>query len=213
LDHPHAVTTAEQIAMHRLAADLAGQGWGHAEQFISGSRLAELSDTVKALWEQGQFQPAGVGRGVSSRLNSGVRGDYTLWLEECTAPAVSGFVRHELEALRRVLNAVTYLGLFEFEGQLAVYPPGAGYARHVDQFRDAGERLVSVVFYLNEVWHAGDGGELCLYPSGQAQERSIVISPVPGTLVVFLSAGMSHEVRPAARPRFSLSGWFRRRAA
>lgn len=211
LDRLHAAATAEQRALHRLASDLAGQGWVIAKQFISGNRLAELSDAVKALWEQGQFHPAGIGRGVTSRRHGGIRGDYSLWLDECTVPAVTGFVRHELEALRRAVNAATCLGLFEFEGHLAVYPPGAGYARHLDQFQDAGERLVSVVLYLNAVWHAGGGGELCLYPPKQPEEQSIVIPPLPGTLVVFLSAGMPHEVRPAGQMRFSLSGWFRRR--
>lgn len=211
LDCLHTAAVAEPSALNRLTSDLAEQGWALAQQFISGNRLAELSDAAKALWEQGQFHPASIGRSVTSQRHGGIRGDYTLWLDECPAPAVTGFVRHELEALRRAINAATCLGLFEFEGHLAVYPPGAGYARHLDQFQDAEERLVSVVLYLNEVWRAGSGGELCLYPPGDPEGQSIVIPPLPGTLAVFLSADMPHEVHPAGQLRFSLSGWFRRR--
>ena len=35
--------------------------------------------------------------------------------------------------LRRALNRRLYLGLFEFEAQFLLYPPGGFYARHVEQ--------------------------------------------------------------------------------
>ena len=35
--------------------------------------------------------------------------------------------------------------------------------------------------------------------------------PQAGTLALFLSADMPHEVLPATRERLSLTGWFRRR--
>ncbi len=35
--------------------------------------------------------------------------------------------------------------------------------------------------------------------------------PQLGTLAVFLSANLPHEVLPATRERLSLTGWFRRR--
>jgi SM-20-related protein len=38
------------------------------------------------------------------------------------------------------------------------------------------------------------------------------VQPEGGTLACFLSADFEHEVLPAARPRLSLTGWFRRRA-
>ena len=37
------------------------------------------------------------------------------------------------------------------------------------------------------------------------------LSDEPGSLLVFLSADMPHEVLPATRDRLSLTGWFRRR--
>ena len=40
-------------------------------------------------------------------------------------------------------------------------------------------------------------------------EPAGLIAPKPGTLVVMLSERIPHEVRPAARERLSLAGWFR----
>ena len=62
--------------------------------------------------------------------------------------------------------------------------------------------------YLNDGWQAEDGGQLRLYlADGQVRD----VLPEAGTLVVFLSADIPHEVLPASRDRLSLTGWFRRR--
>jgi SM-20-related protein len=37
------------------------------------------------------------------------------------------------------------------------------------------------------------------------------VAPVGGTLVAFLSERFHHEVLPARRERYSLTGWFTRR--
>jgi SM-20-related protein len=37
------------------------------------------------------------------------------------------------------------------------------------------------------------------------------VLPQAGSLLLFLSADMPHEVLPASRDRLSLTGWFRRR--
>jgi len=39
------------------------------------------------------------------------------------------------------------------------------------------------------------------------------VLPEGGKLVVFLSESMEHEVLPASRERFSLTGWLRLRGA
>ncbi|MGA9851405.1 MAG: 2OG-Fe(II) oxygenase [Gammaproteobacteria bacterium] len=202
----------EQTAFNRVTGDLTRQGWAVCERFLSQGSLAGLAGAIRKLWEQGRFHKAGIGRKTVPQLHSDIRGDYILWLEDCATPVISRFVAQELESLRQALNAATYLGLYEFEGHLAVYPPGCGYARHVDQFRNAQERLVSLVLYLNEGWRAEEGGELCLYPPSLPQGRSVAVPPIGGTLAVFLSAEMPHEVLPATRYRFSLSGWFRSRS-
>jgi len=107
------------------------------------------------------------------------------------------------------INRELTLGLFEFEGHYAHYAPGAHYARHRDRFRDDDARVLSCVLYLNEGWCDENGGALRLYVD-PGSHRDVL--PVGGTLAIFLSAQFEHEVLPATRSRWSIAGWFRRRA-
>jgi SM-20-related protein len=97
----------------------------------------------------------------------------------------------------------------DFEGHYAIYPPGARYERHRDRFRDDDARVLSCVLYLNDAWHASDGGALRLY---LPHDETLDVLPEAGTFVAFLSAELDHEVRPASRERAAITGWFRRRA-
>ena len=68
--------------------------------------------------------------------------------------------------------------------------------------------MVSTVVYLNQNWGAEDGGELVLYRD-DADQEGIKVTPLMGTIVVFLSEEFPHEVLPANRDRFSIAGWYR----
>ena len=68
--------------------------------------------------------------------------------------------------------------------------------------------MLSVVLYLNEDWHADDGGALRIHVDDGATRD---VLPEGGTLVAFLAADFEHEVLPATRPRLAVSGWFRTR--
>jgi SM-20-related protein len=103
------------------------------------------------------------------------------------------------------LNRESFLGLLELELHYAAYPPGAGYARHVDQPRGKATRKVSLVLYLNRDWSPDAGGELRIFG---AEESSRDVQPLAGRLVCFLTAGQEHCVRAATRERLSLTGWF-----
>jgi SM-20-related protein len=118
-----------------------------------------------------------------------------------------------MDSLRQALNRELLLGLEELEAHFALYPPGAGYARHRDRFRDDDARVLSTVFYLNPDWREADGGALRLHLPACAPVAHRDFFPVAGTLVVFLSADFEHEVLPASRDRLSIAGWMRRTAA
>jgi SM-20-related protein len=115
---------------------------------------------------------------------------------------------YALDALRLGANRALQLGLFELEAHYAIYPPGAGYAQHVDRFRDDDARVLSLVLYLNAGWHADEGGALRLMTTDGGR---IEVAPHGGTLVTFLADRFPHEVRAATRERISIAGWFRRR--
>ena len=120
------------------------------------------------------------------------------------------------DALRLFLNRRLFLGLDTFESHFAHYAPGAFYRKHRDAFRDAGapaatRRVLSVVAYVNAGWGAEDGGELVIYDDAGETPLQRVL-PLAGTLVVFLSEDVPHEVCSARRDRYSIAGWYRVRA-
>lgn len=149
------------------------------------------------------FHPAAVGRGTDEQRNRFVRRDLIHWVDE--RDALLAPWRDWTESLRVHLNRRLFLGLFSFESHVAHYRPGDFYRTHVDAFRGEANRVVSLVCYLNEGWQAGDGGELVLYTDLGA----VTVPPVRGTVALFLSEEIPHEVKPAQRDRLSVTGWFR----
>jgi SM-20-related protein len=140
-----------------------------------------------------------------------VRTDRILWLDPAGLTGAQRICSERLEAVRLAVNRLMFLGLHELEAHYAVYPPGAFYRRHLDQFRGLERRQLSCVLYLNEDWREQDGGAVRLYRERDAAEHFAEVLPTGGRLVTFLSARFPHEVLPARRERFSISGWFLRR--
>lgn len=199
--------SATLASIQALAGALSGRDWTLREGFIAADRVAALCGEAEKLRAEGAFHAAGIGHDAGRQTH--IRGDEILWFDAESAPLASALAARELEILRRAVNAATYLGLEDFEGHYAVYPPGAGYTRHLDGFREGNRRVLSLVLYLNEAWIPEYGGALRLYPEG---ESPVTVQPCGGTLVCFLSERVPHEVLPAGRTRLSLTGWFRRRA-
>jgi len=190
-----------------LIEGIAGPGWVAMPEFLPAALVAALAARARQRHAAGDFRAAAIGSGTSRQIVAEVRGDEIHWLDRDPCAAEQEFLRR-LEELRLALNRELQLGLFECECHYALYPPGAVYARHVDQFAGDARRIVSTVLYLNEAWSADDGGQLRLYleDGGHAD-----VLPEGGTLALFLSERFAHEVLPASRERLSLAGWFRRR--
>lgn len=151
------------------------------------------------------FRPARVGRDLRRRRRPAIRSDRIRWLSP-DDPVEARWLGW-MQDLRLHLNRHQFLGLFHFESHFACYPPGARYLRHRDSFKGAANRVLSCVVYLNEDWTPEQGGELVIYAE---DDRTLVqVLPCFATLVVFLSEDFPHEVLPAKRERFSVTGWFR----
>ena len=198
-------------AIDRICAAIADEGFAVEAEFLPQANVAKLADEAREREAAGEFHAAGVGHGAARVQRSDVRGDRILWLDQSLASLAQRPFWQALDALRLALNETLLLGLFSFEGHYALYPPGAYYRRHRDQFRGAGSsdiRVISCAMYLNENWTLADGGALRIYDG----ERVRDLLPVAGTLVCFLSDRFEHEVLPATRERLALTGWFRRRA-
>ncbi len=199
--------------LDRIVTDLAGSGRSVYPGFLSPDEVRALREETNELLREGSFQRAGVGSGADFKVRPEIRSDLILWLEEPFTPAQLPYL-YLLEDLRLAINRTLYLGLFGFEGHLAIYPPGAFYQKHLDRFLGAGDdgsRIVSTVLYLNEDWKPEDGGQIRLYDSPEDGSAWQDVLPAGGTLVTFLSDSVCHEVLPASRERMSLTGWFTRR--
>ncbi|KIY91652.1 hypothetical protein MNEG_16311 [Monoraphidium neglectum] len=114
---------------------------------------------------------------------------------------------------------------------------GAFYACHLDNpgpdapgARDGppglrvADRAVTAILYLNPAWGPGDGGQLRLWrpssgndPGGEGgggggggggeEGGYLDVEPLGGRLLLFRSADVEHEVRPARARRWALSAW------
>jgi SM-20-related protein len=166
--------------------------------------VAEIT-AARALADQLRYRSAGVGR--DRVLDSRVRGDSIAWLEDTDDAPGWAPVRQLLADVRAAANEAAWLGLVDEEIQVARYADGAQYARHVDAIRGDPARALTAILYLNPGWQPEDGGELEVW----VDETSQRIAPIGGRLVVFLSARLAHAVRPALRPRYAVTAWYRTR--
>jgi SM-20-related protein len=195
----------------RIADALASDGWIVLPKALSTEATAALAAEIRDQFAAGVFHRAGVGKSGQLQVVNEVRGDHVNWLEQDSAAPLQRAWLDWLQQLSGELNRHLYLGLQEFEGHAAIYPPGSFYKKHLDQFRGTSERSVTAILYLNQNWQAQDGGQLRLYLDDDCHAYRD-IQPEAGTLVVFLAARFYHEVLTSQRERIALTGWFKRRS-
>ncbi|NVK56561.1 MAG: 2OG-Fe(II) oxygenase [Alteromonadaceae bacterium] len=196
-------TAAPEPLFASIADDILQRGYcimPNALPMALTSRLTEYAHNAVG------FDPAGIGRNRQYQQNEFVRTDEICWIQGTSA--VTAAWLNWMDCLKVYLNSRLFLGLFSYESHFAHYPPGSFYKRHFDAFQGQSNRILSTVLYLNPEWGHEDGGELVIY-SPQNQSESVNVTPLAGTLAVFLSEEFPHEVLPAKRDRFSIAGWFR----
>lgn len=194
-------------ALAEIADGLARDGWAVSRRGYSEEVVAGLAAEARLLHAEGCFRPAGVGHGRRRTVREDVRRDEVLWLDSSCPTPVQARYWEEVERIRTELNLLLFLGLQDFESHLAAFPPGGFYRKHLDRFSEVDERALSSVLFLNPGWRSEDGGALRLH----LETGGVDVSPEAGTLVVFRSELVWHEVLPASAPRFSATGWYRRR--
>lgn len=190
--------------MDQLEQGLLQNGFAILRGFLSDDIVSLLRQEVSRLDDRGLLKPAATGRGLQTKVRTDIRGDRIFWLDS------SHFLMEKFDSIRVFLNQTFYLGLNSFECHFAIYPPGSFYQKHLDRHRDSDARVVSVVLYLNEQWLESDGGSLNLYARDQHDLLAAKIVPQGGTLACFMSGEIWHEVTVTTRPRYTITGWFRR---
>jgi len=98
------------------------------------------------------------------------------------------------------------------EVKFAYYPSGGRYQRHLDAMNVGLQaREYSFVLYLNQNWTPKDGGCLRIFREvSPGDEVFLDVAPAPGTMVVFKSDTVPHEVLSTNSKRVAIVGWFNR---
>ena len=197
---------------NRLSAivkDLSTRGWTHQPALLSSDMTSALRADLAGLAEQQALTLGGVGRESQFAVARDVRRAKITWLDGKSS-AQRAFMDFA-ETLRIALNRELFLGLFEFEANYALYPVGGFYQRHLDSFRGARNRVVSLVAYLNESWEEHYGGALAIFMSDAPVNAEPVcrIAPHPGDVVLMLSEDIPHAVEPTHRERLAIAAWWR----
>jgi SM-20-related protein len=191
------------IQFDPIVDNLAEYGYAVADQFLSQAEVAailNLDDFIKGME---RFKKAGIGKNQSQQINEGIRGDYIQWLDKNSSPPAVQTYLNRLNELVQYFNQTLFLSMKEFEVHMTIYPVGTYYKRHLDQFKNDDHRKLSVICYLNENWKEEHGGQLRMH----LKDQTIDILPEAGRLVCFRSDQIEHEVLPATRERYSITGW------
>lgn len=188
---------------------MATQDWAVSHEIFPEDFCRALARECRQLHEAGTFNKASIGPTPAKKLNHEIRGDYTLWLDEQTGSELQKRFMQQLDLIKQKLNESFYLGLKRFECHFALYPPGTGYDKHVDNHRGSSSRRITFILYLNEEWQKEHGGELSIYDPLDENHLIQQVEPRLGTFVLFRSEVFPHQVEKSHTPRMSLTGWIR----
>ncbi|WP_027418729.1 2OG-Fe(II) oxygenase [Crocinitomix catalasitica] len=169
------------------------------DNFIDDDMFQEISTFFEEKLVANDLEKAGIGAMGLHVVEKKIRGDYVYWLEENELSAYFSMIQEMMDQIRRLC----FVSLSDFECHLAHYPAGTFYKKHVDQFKERNNRIISFVLYLNEDWKKGDGGELIIHK----EKGKIVVEPIKNRLILFKSADVLHEVAMTNEKRLSITGW------
>ena len=186
----------------KITERLVSDGYIVINDAIDGTTASDLLHILK---DESGFKKAGISSSDDLHLDASRRRDKTRWLDEDNG-AQSEFLAFA-DGLKKYLNRSLYLGLKTYESHFAIYEEGDFYEKHLDAFRGEKNRVVTTVYYLNDSWSEGDGGELLVYDANDKELARVM--PRANSLVVFMSEKFPHEVLPAKAKRYSIAGWFR----
>ena len=189
----------------RIADDIQNKGYSinlNALPLSLGSDLLERINTMGAE----QFEHGRIGREQLLMKNQFVRKDGICWITG-ESDAGRDWLQWTTE-MQTFLNRRLLLGLFSFESHFSHYAVGDFYKCHMDAHKGDANRVLSIVVYLNPEWLPESDGELVLYKD-ESDKKGIKVTPMFGTVVVFLSEEFPHEVLVTQRDRYAIAGWFR----
>lgn len=188
-----------------ICFDLERKSWSVRENALPAALAKALRNRAGSA-DIPAYKAAGIGRSDGFHTNASERRDKISWIDQ-SHPADQAWCAWA-DALQAALNKNLYLGLNRFESHFSRYETGDFYRKHLDAFTGTGNRRISIVTYLNDDWLVSDGGALALY-TGADNPEIINVPPKMGTIVIFLSTDIAHEVLVTDKTRYSIAGWYR----
>jgi SM-20-related protein len=217
---------------------LSTEGYVIIPNFLPQDLVDELRDDILQLRSGGAFREAKIGQDSTNSLNRSIRIAETCFIgrnrPELTRITGSDSVRDRSNGLYDILDglcdSLVDLCWKESEAKLdksltellyAYYPTGGFYRRHRDAIPNSASvlRKYSLLLYLNrQGWSPEtDAGQLRIHLDGGGDEipvgvepKFIDVDPSGGTLVLFKSELIPHEVLDTMSERFALVGWYNR---
>lgn len=224
-----------RIQQHEIES-LTTNGYAVIPDFLSTDLQQALRDDVFELRSQHKFAAAKVGSNQSTnQLNTELRVTETCVLGSALEESnvARSYLYEILRYMRLDLNDNVLHKLDAHEGELLYlyYKKGGFYKRHVDAVPDSKsfQRCFSILLYLNKDWNRENAGQLrlywyalCIYPStlnhlfllliinhySDNPESYVDVEPLGGTLVLFQSDLIPHEVLDTGSERIAVVGWY-----
>lgn len=212
--------TLPRLSQNNLS-ELASNGYVIIDNFLPEDLQESLRQDVQSLRGKGKFNIAKIGQDETNTLNTNIRVAETCFLGpgklgDC--PDASRSTLYDvLDQIRKDLPQPLDTNLSEF--LYAYYPTGGFYRRHRDAIPGSASMLrrFSLLMYLNRDWKEDNGGRLRLHmdsggdflPEGE-QPNFQDVDPNGGTLVLFDSDKLPHEVLDTRAERIAIVGWYNR---
>ena len=215
-------------------ATLLSKGYVAIPNFIPRDLVEELCEDIRDLRSNSAFREAKIGQDSTNELNTNIRIAETCFLgrnrPELTQISGSDSIRDRSNGLYDILDGLcdslaelcwkdsaSRLDKSLTELLYAYYPSGGFYRRHRDAIPNSASilRKYSLLLYLNrDGWSSEeDAGQLRIHLDGGGDEvppgaepNFIDVDPLGGTLVLFKSELIPHEVLNTNSERFALVG-------
>ncbi|MCR8560099.1 2OG-Fe(II) oxygenase [Mucilaginibacter sp. BJC16-A38] len=178
---------------------------GVTKDFLSVALAADLTANLHRLYDGDKLLSAGTGNKPLVNHNKQLRGDKIHWLDRLHKDVHEDAFFDLMDLFVAYLNQTCYAGITGYEFHYTLYEKGSFYGRHLDRFKNNGDRAYSMVMYLNKGWIKKDGGELRIYHLDKQQD----IEPLNGNSIFFKSDELEHEVLLTNKSRMSITGWLK----
>ena len=200
---------------HDTVQEMSAQGFAVVDNLWDSDACAALRHEISTLYTAGVMRPNAthlVTKGRTELLEKkGIHEAEMHALSPGLAAAHAPLMK-ALSADRTLLTLLTiYRGSKRNDDLVssvlkAQYNAGSGacFPMHTDTDEQLDSRRVTALFYLNQEWKPGDGGEVVLYP---APTQTITIAPLAGRCVLFSAPDTLHRVLPSAVPRWCFTVW------